>query len=76
MPGVELTPVAVIKIGKLSPANVSSLVLKSRTDAEGIATFDWFPRDVSGNTNVFLVPGAAIPCRRGPEWRWKSRMRW
>ena len=68
VPGVELAPLVMIKAGKLSAVNVSQAVVKARTNGEGIATFDWFPRDVDSNTNFFLVAGSSYSMRDWPRW--------
>ena len=53
VPGVEIMPVAVLKKGKLSSVNFGDS-FKVRTDAQGIATFDWLPADMQHRAN-FLV---------------------
>ncbi len=47
VPGVEMFPVTIQKMGKYRFANLAPLPLDPRTDADGIATFDWLPADLS-----------------------------
>ncbi len=63
VPDVEILPLSVLKKGKLSSVNVGASV-KERTDAQGIATFDWLPADIQPRTN-FLVGTRSYS---GPIW--------
>jgi hypothetical protein len=53
--GVELYPVTVQKKGKLRAVNLSPLPIDPRTDANGVATFDWLPADLLGRTGFSEV---------------------
>jgi RNA polymerase sigma factor (sigma-70 family) len=50
VPGVEIMPITVLKKGKLKSVNFSGSFAKVRTDAQGIATFDWLPSDIQAGT--------------------------
>ena len=64
VPGVEVVPVTVLKKGKINAVNVSASSAKARTDARGVATFDWFPADLMAGT-AFLVTTASYSV---PKW--------
>ena len=61
--GIELMPVAILKKSKLSYANFGDS-LKVRTDARGIATFDWLPADMLHRANILVAA------------RWYPRLIW
>lgn len=46
--GIDLVPWLVRKKGKLNEVNLSAFEVKSRTDATGVATFDWLPAEMQG----------------------------
>ena len=50
VPGVDIMPITVLKKGKLRAVNFSGSFAKVRTDARGIATFDWLPSDIQAGT--------------------------
>jgi RNA polymerase sigma factor (sigma-70 family) len=49
--GVDIMPITVLKKGKVRSVNFSGSFAKVRTDARGIATFDWLPRDIQAGTS-------------------------
>jgi RNA polymerase sigma factor (sigma-70 family) len=51
--GVELYPVQIQKKGKLRSVNISPLSIDPRTDANGVATFDWLPADLVYGTSFY-----------------------
>jgi RNA polymerase sigma factor (sigma-70 family) len=51
VPGVDIMPITVLKNGKLKSVNFSGSFAKVRTDAQGIATFDWLPSDIQAGTS-------------------------
>jgi hypothetical protein len=53
VPGVEMYPVQIQKKGKLRSVNLSPLSIDPRTDAKGVATFDWLPADLLYGTSFF-----------------------
>jgi len=55
--GAEFYLTTVKKIGKLSYANVPGSRLVSRTDARGVALFDWLPINLEEPLGVLLWPG-------------------
>ena len=50
VPGVDIMPITVLKKGKLKSVNFSGSFAKVRTDAQGIAAFDWLPSDIQAGT--------------------------
>ncbi len=68
VPGVEMYPIAITKMGKYRFINLGYLPLYPRTDADGVATFDWLPADI---TSASLMPATAdyrlaAPCELDP----------
>jgi RNA polymerase sigma factor (sigma-70 family) len=55
VPGVEMYPVQIQKKGKLRSVNLSPLSIDPRTDAKGVATFDWLPADLLYGTSFFAA---------------------
>jgi RNA polymerase sigma factor (sigma-70 family) len=55
VPGVEMYPVQIQKKGKLRSVNLSPLSIDPRTDAKGVATFDWLPADLLYGTSFFTA---------------------
>ena len=55
VPGVELTPWTIHKKGKSGSVNLSGFKLKARSDAMGIATFDWLPADLGEPMSLLLA---------------------
>jgi RNA polymerase sigma factor (sigma-70 family) len=53
VPGVELYPLTIQKKGKLRSINLSPISMDSRTDASGVATFDWLPANLVGGTSFY-----------------------
>jgi hypothetical protein len=51
VPGFEFYPQTIWKTGKLWQINPSPLPIDPRTDANGVATFDWLPADLRGGPN-------------------------
>lgn len=47
VPGVEMYPIVITKPGKFHFINLGPLPLDPRTDADGVATFDWLPADAT-----------------------------
>ncbi len=58
VPGVDIVPTTVFKRGKLHSVNLSGSSARARTDAQGVATFDWFPGDVKQGTSFYLFTTA------------------
>ena len=52
--GVETWPVTIFKRGKLFAANVSASAARAATDEHGVATLDWFPRNVEQATAMYV----------------------
>jgi RNA polymerase sigma factor (sigma-70 family) len=64
VPEVELVPWLLRKKGKLNDVNLSGFEIKARTDAAGIATFDWLPADMQGQAMFLLAsPEYFLPDR-------------
>ena len=63
VPGVEIVPWLVLKRGKLYSVNLCGSCAKVRTDAQGVATFDWFPSDVRAwsELRVWRRPSYFLP---------------
>ncbi len=51
--GVEMYPITIQKRGKLRSVNISPLSIDPRTDANGVATFDWIPADLLNGTAFY-----------------------
>ncbi len=66
--GVEVHPVTIDKRGKYRFANLAPLPVDPHTDANGVATFDWLPADITAAsfspvTSAYALPG---PCALDP----------
>ena len=58
MRDVDVLPPGIHKAGKLSAVNVWDSPARARTDADGIATFDWLPAETQGWTTFHVdAPG-------------------
>src|SRR5262249_35036423 len=55
VPGIDLAPSIIWKEGVSGSLFVEGGVFKARTDAEGVATFDWFPAALHGPVYFELV---------------------
>ncbi len=65
VPGVVFSPWILLKNGKIDRANVGrSVILRATTDRDGMATFDWFPKDVSGG--LFVIRSGPYTCPDPP----------
>ena len=64
--GVGVTPWSIAKAGKVSYANLSADQL-GKTDANGIATFDWIPSDLQGAV-TFLIRDKRFHCPATPHY--------
>ena len=53
--GVEISPITILKCGKLFTGNVSVFPAGAATNEQGLATLDWFPRDVAEATAMWVV---------------------
>jgi len=53
VPGVELYPLTIQKKGKLRSINLFPISIDPRTDANGVATFDWLPANLVGGTSFY-----------------------
>ena len=68
VPGVEMYAVTIQKMGKYRFANLGFLPFDPRTDADGVATFDWLPADLS---SALVEPATPVyrplrPCQVDP----------
>ena len=68
MPGVEMFAMMIQKLGKYRFANLGPLPLDPRTDADGVATFDWLPADLSSASVLPATPVYTMlrPCEVDP----------
>jgi protocatechuate 3,4-dioxygenase beta subunit len=64
--GVAVTPWTIGKVGKVSYANLSGDQL-GKTDATGVATFDWIPNDMKGAV-TFLIRDERFHCPSTPHY--------
>lgn len=64
--GVGVTPWSIEKAGKVSYANLSADQL-GKTDANGVATFDWIPSDLKGAV-TFLIRDKRFHCPATPHY--------
>src|SRR6185312_15240012 len=53
VPGFECYPLTIQKKGKFRSVNLSPLPIDPRTDANGVATFDWLPADLLYGTSFY-----------------------
>jgi hypothetical protein len=51
--GLEMYPLIIQKKGKFRSVNLSPLPIDPRTDANGVATFDWLPAQLQGGTDFY-----------------------
>ncbi len=64
--GVRFTPWYITKAGKVDDVNLSGgTVATVRTDADGIATFDWIPKELEDNV-PFVIRGKRYHCPQSP----------
>jgi hypothetical protein len=66
VPDVELSPLTIKKKGKLSYVNLSGRQLKARSDAQGIATFDWLPADMPEPIGFHVDLFSGLYAQAGP----------
>ncbi len=62
---VDVLPPGIHKAGKLSAVNVWDSPARARTDADGIATFDWLPAAIQART-TFIVDAPGYSALRWP----------
>lgn len=69
VPNIDVEPWAIFKSGRLQSANVSGGEISlARTDARGVATFDWLPPQVAEPV-PFLIHSKSHHCPASPEYR-------
>ncbi len=61
VPGIEMYPVTIQKMGKYRFVNLAPLPLDPHTDADGVATFDWLPADLSSASVLPATPVYTLP---------------
>ncbi len=64
--GVSVTPWSIQKSGRVSYINLSGEQL-GKTDANGLATFDWIPNDLKGSV-TFLIQDDRFHCPAPPTY--------
>jgi RNA polymerase sigma factor (sigma-70 family) len=63
--GIDIVPITIKKKGKIHSVNLNGSPVRARSDAQGIAVFDWFPPDIEAGTS-FLPLSAAYSAPRWP----------
>jgi len=65
VPGVAFSPWILTKPGRITHANMfRSVILRVVTGADGIAEFDWYPKNASGTR--FLIRSGPYTCPESP----------
>ena len=66
VPGVEMLPFNDPEEGQIRFANLAPLPVDPRTDADGVATFDWLPADITSGSFIRSRRPTCCPVRAGP----------